>query len=80
MKGAIGTPGLLWTVPMDSLRPGVSSSELDQSPLYWLAVLASARKSQDRLLEQLARQRLAGLGVRVVFDEDGPGEVKGGRQ
>ena len=54
-------------------------SELDQSPLYWLGVLASAKKSRDRLLERLARQQLADLGVRVVFDEGRPSEEKGVR-
>lgn len=43
--------------------------DLEQSPLFWLGVLASAKKSRDRLLEQVARQRLADLGVRVVFEE-----------
>jgi hypothetical protein len=43
---------------------------LESSPLYWLAVLRSARTSGDRLLEALARKRLSALGVRVVFDDD----------
>lgn len=53
---------------------------LESSPLYWLAVLRSARTSGDRLLESHARQRLAGLGVRVVFDDAaGASKAKGGR-
>jgi hypothetical protein len=63
---------------MNSLQPIVPLPELDQSPLYWLAVLVSARKSRDRILEQLARRRLAGLGVRIVFTEDPADKGKGG--
>ncbi len=54
--------------------------DLADSPLYWLAVLRSARASGDALLEQHARARLTALGVRVVFDDraDAPRNVKGG--
>ena len=56
-------------------------ANLSDSPLYWLAVLRSARTSGDALLEQNARTRLAALGVRVVFDDspDAP-PPKGGRR
>jgi hypothetical protein len=45
--------------------------DLDASPLFWLALLRSARNSGDRLLEGHARRKLASLGVRVVFDSEG---------
>ncbi|MDW8244862.1 MAG: hypothetical protein RMJ88_16790 [Thermogemmata sp.] len=41
--------------------------DLQDSPLYWLAVLAAARRSGDRLLERYARAHLGRLGVKVVF-------------
>ena len=50
------------------------------SPLYWLAVLRSARTSKDALLESDARKRLVAMGVRVIFDDehtDAP-QAKGG--
>jgi hypothetical protein len=54
---------------------------LSDGPLYWLAVLRSARTSGDALLESDARKRLAALGVRVVFDDrtDAPPTKGGGR-
>lgn len=54
-------------------------SDWHDSPLYWLSVLASARKSRDRLLEEHARQQLARLGVRVIFGDDFVEPPKGGR-
>jgi hypothetical protein len=42
------------------------------SPLFLLAVLHSARKSKDWALEKLTRQKLAKLGVRVIFDDERP--------
>ena len=53
---------------------------LDESPLYLLATLYSARKSRDIILERLTRKRLDALGVRVVFaDElDSPIKSNGG--
>ena len=54
--------------------------DLSNSPLYWFAVLAAARKSQDRLLEWHARRHLTRLGARVIFDDDDePHTPKGGR-
>lgn len=51
------------------------------SPLYLLAVLFSARRSGDRLLERVTRRRLARLGVRVAFGNELPAPTarKGGR-
>ena len=43
-----------------------------KSPLFLLAVLHSARKSKDWALEQLTRQRLSKLGVRIIFDDERP--------
>ena len=57
-------------------------SDLTQSPLYLLAVLCSARKSQDRPLEEVTRKKLADLGVRIVFGDSLPAPTpsrKGGR-
>lgn len=61
----------------DATPPG-----LESSPLYWLAVLRSARTSGDSLLESLARRRLAALGCRVVFDSEGleSDKAKGGKR
>jgi len=56
--------------------------DLTNSPLYLIAVLHSARKSKDRALEQVTRQRLAKLGVRIIFDDERPAageQAKGGR-
>jgi hypothetical protein len=49
------------------------------SPIYLLAVLFSARKSGDTVLERLAGRRLADLGISVQFAADlpRPGGVKG---
>ena len=56
--------------------------DLTNSPLYLIAVLHSARKSKDRALEQVTRQRLAKLGVRIIFDDERPApdttKTKGG--
>lgn len=46
--------------------------DLSNSPLYWLAVLAAARRSRDRLLEEYARQQLRCLKVRVIFAKELP--------
>jgi hypothetical protein len=59
--------------------PTVASStppSLSDSPLYLLAVLYSARKSQDRLLEEVTRQKLADLGVRLIFGDALPASPK----
>ena len=56
--------------------------DLTNSPLYLIAVLHSARKSKDRALEQVTRQKLAKLGVRIIFDNERPAageQAKGGR-
>ncbi len=50
---------------------------LEDSPLYWLAVLRSARVSADSLLERVARKRLTALGVRVIFDDAPPEKADG---
>jgi hypothetical protein len=48
------------------------AADLEKSPLFLLAVLHSARRSKDRALEQVTRQKLAKLGVRIVFDDERP--------
>jgi hypothetical protein len=57
--------------------------DLSASPLYLLAVLFSARRSKDRVLERVTRRRLDSLGVRVAFGDELPAPVttgtKGGR-
>jgi hypothetical protein len=45
-------------------------SDLSDSPLYWLAVMRSARTSGDALLERHAHARLAALGVQITFGDD----------
>jgi hypothetical protein len=58
-------------------------ADLSRSPLYLLAVLFSARRSKDRVLERVTRRRLNALGIRVMFGDDLPAPVttqaKGGR-
>ena len=39
------------------------------SPPFLLAILISSRKSGDTILESLARDWLAEIGIRVVFDD-----------
>ena len=60
--------------------PPLPSPGLLDSPVYLLAVLFSARKSKDRPLEELTRQRLNSLGVRIIFGDDlpAPNKTKGG--
>jgi hypothetical protein len=58
---------------MDTVRrdpPSGAKPETEGSPMFLLAVLASARKSGDRMLERIARERLAALDVRVIFDAE----------
>jgi hypothetical protein len=47
-------------------------TRLNDSPLYQLAVLQSARSSGDIVLERVTRKRLAELGCRIVFTEPLP--------
>ena len=51
--------------------------DLTDSPLYLLAVLYAARRSNDRALEEVTRRRLNKLGVRVVFAAELPAPPKG---
>jgi hypothetical protein len=54
--------------------------DLTSSPIFLIAVLYSARRSHDLALEQLVRDRLTKLGIRIVFaDEIPPAHAKGGR-
>ncbi len=59
-----------------------SQPDLSASPLYLLAVLVSARRSRDRALERVTRQRLDALGVQITFGDDLPApdtnKAKGG--
>jgi hypothetical protein len=43
--------------------------EFATSPLYLLAILVSARRSGDRALERVTRNRLRTLGVQIAFDD-----------
>ena len=45
-------------------------TELSDSPLYLLAVLFSARRSKDRVLERLTRRRLDAFGIRITFGNE----------
>jgi hypothetical protein len=44
--------------------------DLTASPLYLLAVLFAARRTKDRALERVTRQRLDRLGIRVAFGDE----------
>ena len=46
--------------------------KLVDSTLFWLSVLRAARRSEDTLLESIARRRLAALGTKVVFNDEHP--------
>lgn len=63
--------------------PRTDPPDLSASPLYLLAVLFSARRSKDRVLERVTRRRLDALGFRVAFGDELPApvttEAKGGR-
>lgn len=67
-----------------NVRPPPNASpppDLAASPLYLLAVLFAARRSKDRALERMTRQRLDSLGVRITFGDELParnGKAKGG--
>lgn len=52
--------------------PRTDPPDLSASPLYPLAVLFSARRSKDRMLEGVTRRRLDALGVRVSFGDELP--------
>lgn len=41
-------------------------------PPFLFVMLISAKRSGDRMLESLARDWLAEIGIRVVIDEDAP--------
>lgn len=41
--------------------------DLDASPLYLLAVVYSARRSGDRVLERVTQKKLESLGIHVSF-------------
>lgn len=56
---------------MSSSQPLVPP-DLNESPLYLLAVLHSARKSKDRALESITRRRLVALGVEIIFGDELP--------
>lgn len=61
--------------------PPDSSPDLSDSPLYLLAVLCAARRSNDRALERVTRRRLDRLGIRIAFGDElpAPPPAKGGR-
>lgn len=46
--------------------------ELFDSPLLLLAVAFSARRSKDRVLERVTRQKLTSLGLKIVFGDELP--------
>ncbi len=43
---------------------------LGDSPLYLLATLISARRSNDRALERISRRRLEAIGVTIMFGDE----------
>ena len=49
------------------------------NPPFLFCILLSARKSGDRMLESLARDWLAEIGIRVVFASELLAAKKGGR-
>ena len=55
---------------MKSITVVDTPPSLDESPLYLLATLCSARKSRDIILEGMTRRRLDALGVRIVFADE----------
>jgi hypothetical protein len=56
--------------------------DLSDSPLYLLAVLFSARRSKDRVLERVTRRQLDTLGIRITFGSElsRPKKAKGERR
>lgn len=54
---------------MNSLSDETDDPHPTDPPFLFCALLA-ARSSGDRVLESLARDWLAEVGIRVVFDED----------
>ena len=54
----------------EKLPPAQDRPEPERSPMFLLAVLASARRSGDQILERTARERLGALNVRVIFDAE----------
>ena len=61
--------------------PPTGPPDLSDSPLYLLAVLCAARRSNDRALERVTRRRLDRLGIRIAFGNElpAPKRAKGGR-
>jgi len=53
------------------LRPS-TPPDLDDSPLYLLAVLFSARQSKDKHLENATRRQLEDGGVQITFGDELP--------
>lgn len=58
-------------------QPITTPPDFNSSPLYLLAVLFSARRSRDRLLERMTRQRLDALGVQITFGDESPADAAG---
>jgi hypothetical protein len=62
----------------DEVAPVVDSESVDATdprptdPPFLFVTLIAAIKSGDKMLESLARDWLAEVGIRVVFDEDAP--------
>ena len=52
------------------MPPRTDPPALSASPLYLLAVLFSARKSKDRMLERVTRRRLDELGIQIAFGDE----------
>ncbi len=46
-------------------------------PPFLFVMLLAGRKAGDRMLESLARDWLAEVGIRVVFDENAPALATG---
>lgn len=55
-------------MPTDTTPP----PDLNDSPFYLLAVLVSARRSKDRVLERVTRRRLDAFGISIIFGDELP--------
>ena len=55
-----------------TLSPPSPPPELTASPLYFIAVLYSARRSKDHTLGYVTRHRLDALGVWIIFGNELP--------
>ena len=50
----------------------MTSTPPDTDPPFLFCILLAARKAGDRMLESLARDWLAEVGIRVVIDPECP--------